>query len=118
MGRTEKHLKKIEAELTHGESVIASTNATATNPGESSGTISGALVITNARVLFSGNSIGTSSSKSTPIGQVTSVDLHKGLMLSHVEVSTATGIDRYLVKYKEAAPFIEAAHRALAMQDR
>jgi hypothetical protein len=108
------HLDKIKAELVDGETIVATVAGTRTDtPVSTSGTVRGTLVLTDSRLIFSGNNWGAKVSTSTPLKQVTSIDLRKNLMTAHLQVTLAGGFDRYMVKYNDAEPFAAAAHKAL-----
>jgi hypothetical protein len=110
-----KHLEKISAALLDGERVQASVEGTiTTTPTSTSGTVRGVLALTDRRFLFSGKAWGASGSRTFPLSTVTSIDLHKNLMLAYVQVTLAGGSERFLVRYKDAEPFIQVAHRVLA----
>ena len=115
MGSANKHLAKVEENLQPGEEIRASVSGTVTSTSTStSGTVSGILVLTDRRFIFSGGAWGTKDSHSVPLSGVTSIDLHKNLMSAHVQVTAAGNIARYLVKYKDAEPFVKTAHDVLA----
>jgi Bacterial PH domain len=114
MSRAEKHLAKITDGLQPGEQMLASVPATITDkPNSTSGSIGGALALTDQRLLFSGGTWAAKSSRSIPLDQVTSVDLHKTPMFAHIQITIAGGFERFLVKYKDATGFVAAAHEAL-----
>jgi hypothetical protein len=111
----DKHLVKLQEILQPGEAVLGHVAGTiTTTPTSTSGTVRGSLVITDRRFLFSGGSWGATDSRSLPLSNVTSIDLHKNLMLAYVQVAHAGGFDRYMVKYNDAAAFVKVAHEALA----
>ncbi len=115
MGSPDKHLAKITDELEAGEEVLASLSATITDkPDSFSGTTRGSLVVTDRRFIFSGTAWGSKTSRSFLLSQVTSIDLHKNLLVAYIQVTVAGGFERYLVKYKDAEEFIAVAHKALA----
>lgn len=109
-----KHLEKIQASLLDGEQIISTVAGTITPPGSASGTVRGMLVLTDRRFLFNGAAWGSKTSRSFLLSQVTSIDLHKNLMLAHIQVTMAGGYERFLVKYNDAEVFVAAAHRQLA----
>jgi len=115
MSRVEKHLAKIADGLQPGEQVLASVSATITDkPNSTSGSVGGALALTDQRLLFSGGTWAAKGSRSIPLQQVTSVDLHKTPMYAHIQITIAGGFERFLVKYKEATGFVAAVQEALA----
>jgi len=115
MGSADKHLTKITDELEAGETVLASLTATITDkPDSLSGTTRGSLVVTDRRFIFSGAAWGSKTSRSFLLSQVTSIDLHKNLLVAYVQVTIAGGFERFLVKYKDAEGFVAVAHKALA----
>jgi Short C-terminal domain/Bacterial PH domain len=74
----------------------------------------GTLALTNKRLIFSG-SIGLKREQhSSPLQLVTSVDLVKGAMLSHLQVTLAGSVSKYRVKYTDASAFVQATHAAVA----
>lgn len=115
MASLDKHLEKIRGELQAGETIVAHVyGVIADPPASNSGTVGGALVITDRRFMFSGSALMSKTSRTFPLAQVTSIDLHKNLMFAHVQVTLAGGFERFLVNFKNAGPFVEAAHRVLA----
>lgn len=115
MAKVDKHIEKLTATLQNGEEILATVSGTITNkPTDMSGTIRGALVLTDRRFLFSGTAWGAKGSKSFPLQQVTSIDLHKNLMLAYIQVTLAGGFERFMVKYADAEPFVATAHDALS----
>jgi hypothetical protein len=115
MGSPKNHLLKVEADLQHGEVIQASVEGTVTlTKTSTSSSIRGILVLTDRRFIFSGGAWGTKDSHSVPLSGVTSIDLHKNLMTAHIQVTAAGNTSRYLVKYKEAEPFVKTAHDVLA----
>jgi hypothetical protein len=114
MGSPDKHLAKVEANLQPGEEIRASVAGVVTTTSTStSGTVRGMLVLTDRRFIFSGGAWGTKDSHSVPLSGVTSIDLHKNLMNAHIQVTAAGNISRYLVKYRDAEPFVKTAHDVL-----
>ncbi|MDQ1526091.1 MAG: Bacterial domain [Microbacteriaceae bacterium] len=90
MASPDKHLVKLQEILQPGEAVLGHVAGTiTTTPTSTSGTVRGSLVITDRRILFSGGSWGATDSRSLPLSNVTSIDLHKNLMLAYVQVAHA-----------------------------
>ena len=115
MGRAEKGLEEIEGMLEPGEEVKAHVFGTQCDPPTSkSGKVAGALAVTDRRFLFVGKSIASKKVHGIPLDTVTSVELNKGAMFSHVQVTLAGSYENFLVKYKEAEQFVQVAQSALA----
>jgi len=115
MGRAEKGLEEIEGMLEPDEEIKSHVWGTQCDPPTGkSGKVSGALAITDRRVLFVGKSLGSKKVRTIPLDTVTSVELNKGALLSHVQVTLAGSYENFLVKYKEAEPFVQVAQSALA----
>jgi len=111
MGRAEKGLEEIEGMLEPGEEVKAHVFGTQCDPPTSKrGKVAGALAVTDRRFLFVGKSIASKKVHGIPLDTVTSVELNKGAMFSHVQVTLAGSYENFLVKYKEAEPFVQVAH--------
>ena len=115
MGRAEKGLEEIEGMLEPGEEVKAHVFGTQCDPPTSkSGKVAGALAVTDRRFLFVGKSIASKKVHGIPLDTVTSVELNKGAMFSHVQVTLAGSYENFLVKYKEAEQFVQVAQSSLA----
>lgn len=89
----ERHLSKIEAHLDDDESVIFSAFSTIVTNGEL-GTDGGALVVTSARVIFSGSAplLGTNSTVSLTFDELNGVStgqrmLKSGLIQPYLELN-------------------------------
>ena len=89
----------------HGAYIVSTTN--------SENTI-GTLALTNKRLIFSGSIGFKREQHSSPLHLVTSVDLVKGAMLSHLQVTLAGSVAKYRVKYTDASAFLQATHVAVA----
>ena len=114
MSAFSKHLDKIAAELQPEELIMASLKGTLTDkPNSTSGTTSGALVLTNRRFVFSGGGWVSKGARSLPLQQVTSFDLQRGTTFAHLQVTTAGAFSRYLIVYKAAEEFAKAGNDML-----
>jgi len=63
--------------------------------------------------MFAGKAITKTISRTIPLSQVTSLELSKGMMLSHIQLTLAGSFENFLVKYKEAEDFMTAAQAQL-----
>ena len=115
MSRASKGLELLSDLLLDGEEVLASIPATQCDPPQGkSGTVSGVLALTSGRVLFSGKAIAKRRTRAIPLDTITSIELIKGAMLSHVQLTLAGSYENFLVKYKEAGSVLAEAQAALA----
>lgn len=114
MSRLSKGEELISSMLQPGESIVASILASQCDPPTSkSGKVAGCLAITNQRVMFAGRAVTKTVNRTIPISQVTSLELSKGMMLSHVQLTLAGSYENFLVKYKEAEEFMAVAQAEL-----
>lgn len=112
MAAYDKHLAQIEKNLQPGEEVVDSLSATVTTtPTSTSGTNSGALVATNKRLIWSGGFMFQSDSRSFPWQQISTIDFQSGMLLSHITVTGASALGRWLVaKVPKTQQFVETAN--------
>lgn len=114
MGRKEKGLEAIDEMLQDGEHVVAHVYGVKCDPPTgTSGKVAGALAVTNRRIVFAGRSIASRLNHSLPLNTVTSVELNKGVMFTHIKVTLAGSYENYLVKYLEAEDFMAETQAAL-----
>ena len=114
MGRKEKGLEAIDEMLQDGEHVVAHVYGVKCDPPTgTSGKVAGALAVTNRRIVFAGKSIASRLNHSLPLNTVTSVELNKGVMFTHIKVTLAGSYENYLVKYLEAEDFMAKTQAAL-----
>lgn len=114
MSRFSKGEEQITEILTEGEEIRATIFATQCDPPSSkTGKVAGCLAVTNKRVIFVGKAIAQKISRVIPWSQVTSVQLSKGMMLSHIQITLAGSYENFLVKYKEAEDFLSVAQLEL-----
>lgn len=114
MSRLSKGEELITSMLQPGESVTTSIFATQCDPPTSkSGKVAGCLAITSQRVIFAGRAVTKTVSRAIPLSQVSSIELSKGMMLSHVQLTLAGSHENFLVKYKEAEEFMAVAQAEL-----
>ena len=113
MTKSNQALQEIRSHLHQGESLIYWLPATWTQGDDTSGTISGVLVVTDARVVFHGGLLWQKKDHSMPLSTITSIDLERGL-LGHITVLAAAGSMRYLVNRKVAQQWVAAANQQLA----
>jgi hypothetical protein len=114
MSRLSKGEDLIISMLQPGESIVASILASQCDPPTSkSGKVAGCLAITNQRVMFAGRAIAKTVNRTIPLSQVSSLELSKGMMLSHVQLTLAGSYENFLVKYKEAEEFMITAQAEL-----
>lgn len=114
MGRLSKGEELISAMLQLGESIVASIAATQCDPPTAkSGKVTGCLAITNQRVVFAGKAITKAITRAIPITEVSSLELSKGMMLSHIQLTLSGSYENFLVKYKEAEDFMTVAQAEL-----
>ena len=114
MGRLSKGEELISAMLQPGESIVASIAATQCDPPTAkSGKVTGCLAITNQRVVFAGRAITKAITRTIPVTEVSSLELSKGMMLSHIRLTLSGSYENFLVKYKEAEDFMTFAQAEL-----
>jgi len=114
VSRLSRGEEAITSLLQPGESIVASIFASQCDPPTSkSGKVAGCLAITDQRVMFAGKAITKTISRTIPLSQVTSLELSKGMMLSHIQLTLAGSYENFLVKYKEAEDFMTAAQAQL-----
>jgi len=88
VSRLSKSEELISAILQPGGSIVASIAATQCDPPTAkSGKVTGCLAITNQRVVFAGKAITKSINRTIPLAQVSSLELSKGMMLSHIQLT-------------------------------
>jgi hypothetical protein len=116
MSRYTKGEESIASLLQPGEVIRASTFATQCDPPTAkAGKVAGCLAVTNHRVIFAGKAITKTITRTIPLAQVSSLELSKGMMLSHVQVTLAGSFENFLVKYKEAQDFMTTAQATLQL---
>ena len=114
VGRLSKGEELISAMLQPGESIVASIAATQCDPPTAkSGKVTGCLAITNQRVVFAGRAITKAITRTIPVTEVSSLELSKGMMLSHIQLTLSGSYENFLVKYKEAEDFMTFAQAEL-----
>lgn len=114
MSRLSKGEELISAMLQPGESIVASIAATQCDPPTAkSGKVTGCLAITNQRVVFAGKAITKAITRAIPVSEVSSLELSKGMMLSHIQLTLSGSYENFLVKYKEAEDFMAVAQAEL-----
>ena len=114
MSRVSKGEELISAMLQPGESIVASIAATQCDPPTAkSGKVTGCLAITNQRVIFAGKAITKAITRAIPVTEVSSLELSKGMMLSHIQLTLSGSYENFLVKYKEAEEFMAVAQAEL-----
>jgi hypothetical protein len=114
VGRLSKGEELISAMLQPGESIVASIAATQCDPPTAkSGKVTGCLAITNQRVVFAGRAITKAITRTIPVTEVSSLELSKGMMLSHIRLTLSGSYENFLVKYKEAEDFMTFAQAEL-----
>ena len=114
MSRMSKGEELISAMLQAGESIVASIAATQCDPSTAkSGKVTGCLAITNQRVIFAGKAITKAITRAIPVTEVSSLELSKGMMLSHIQLTLSGSYENFLVKYKEAEEFMAVAQAEL-----
>jgi hypothetical protein len=100
--------------LAEGETIKATISATQCDPPSSkTGKIVGCLAITDQRIIFAGRAITTKISRVIPLSQVTSLQVAKGMMLSHIQITLAGSYENFLVKYNEAQDYLHTAQDEL-----
>jgi hypothetical protein len=100
--------------LAESETIKATISATQCDPPSSkTGKIVGCLAITDQRIIFAGRAITTKISRVIPLSQVTSLQVAKGMMLSHIQVTLAGSYENFLVKYNEAQDYLRTAQDEL-----
>jgi hypothetical protein len=111
----DKHFARITEGLHPGEEVVSKLSATITTDLKStSGTISGALVATSERLVFSGSGLLQQDSRSFPWPQVSSLDLAQGMLLAHITVTAATSVARFMVgKTDDTKAFVATAQELM-----
>jgi hypothetical protein len=114
----EKHLAKIEALLDKNESVIFAGFAAIVTEGDL-GTDSGAIVVTNFRVLFSGNAtlLGTSSEAQVSFHEINGVSsgrrtIKGGLIQPYLEINAGGSVYLFNMKQGEESQVQEAISQA------
>jgi hypothetical protein len=118
MSKTQKALAELEGALQPGESIVATLGATYITPRPEAAKFGpefpkGLLALTESRLIFSGSAMIRSEQNASPLKLVTSVDLTRGIQ-PHFQVTLAGTMRRYIVKYKDAQPFLLKAHELLA----
>jgi hypothetical protein len=114
VGRLSKGEELISAMLQPGESIVASIAATQCDPPTAkSGKVTGCLAVTNQRVVFAGSAITKAITRTIPVTEVSSLELSKGMMLSHIRLTLSGSYENFLVKYKEAEDFMTFAQAEL-----
>lgn len=114
----EKHLQKIEARLDKNESVIFAGFASIVTEGDI-GTDSGAIVVTNFRVLFSGNAtlLGTTSEAQVTFQELNGVSsgrrtIKGGLIQTYLEINAGGSVYLFNMKPGEESQAQEAISKA------
>lgn len=110
--KSNQALQEIRSHFHHGESLVYWLPATWTHGGDASGTISGVLAVTDARVVFHGGLLWQKKDHSMPLSTITSIDLERGL-LGHITVLAAAGSMRYLVNRRASQQWVAAANQQL-----
>ena len=114
MSRLSKGEELVTELLGEGETIKATILATQCDPPSSkTGKVAGCLAITNNRVMFAGRAITQKVSRVIPWSQVTSLQLSKGMMLSHIQITLAGSYENFLVKYNDAQEFLGVAQAEL-----
>ena len=117
MTKSNQALQEIHSHFHQGESLVYWLPATWTQGADASGTITGVLAVTDARVVFHGGLLWQKKDHSMPLSTITSIDLERGL-LGHITVLAAAGSMRYLVNRKAAQQWVAAANQQLATSRR
>jgi hypothetical protein len=109
-----KAIVTIEESLQPGEQIVDKISGAYIVSTKNSDNTIGVLALTNKRLIFSGSIGFKREQHSSPLNLVTSVDLVKGAMLSHLRVTLAGSVAKYRVKYTNAQAFLSSTHAAIA----
>lgn len=106
----------VEEMLDEGEELLVTASATQTDAPGLFASISGALSVTTARLVFASKD----DVESIPFAAVSLVELRERLMTKSVAVHTRDSVRTYLVKFREAVELVNVAEaqRVLASQPR
>jgi hypothetical protein len=115
VGRFGKGLELVEELVQPGEQVLASVFAYLCDPPTGRvGKFGGALVITESRLLFAGKYLVQQARQAHQLDQVSSLNLSKSGLVSHLQVLLTGTSENYVVKYREAEHFLATAQGVLA----
>jgi hypothetical protein len=115
VGRFGKGLELVEELLQPGEEVIASVFATLCDPPTGKiGKLGGALAITAERLVFAARFWPSRAQQVHQLNQVSSLNLSKSGLVSHLQVLLTGTFENYVVKYREAEHFLATAQGVLA----
>ena len=114
MSVEKKAIASIEESLQPGEQIVDKISGAYIVSSKNSDNTIGVLALTNKRLIFSGSIGFKREQHSSPLNLVTSVDLVKGAMLSHLQVTLAGSVAKYRVKYTDAQAFLSSTQAAVA----